>query len=338
MSSTKGNDAKFPNTVDQWKPRSSTSTGSVFGPLPLGPGQAFGIRPSACGLRRYPDLFFCENGKNVIRFSVFGPLPLGPGQAFGIRPSAFGLRKYPDHFFAKIAKTVFGVRSSGPCPSGRAGPSFRDSAFGFRSSEVPGPFFWRKWQQRNSAFGFRSSGPCPRAGPSFRDSAFGFRSSEVPGPFFWRKWQKRNSVFGLRAPAPRAGPSFRDSAFGSRSSEVPGPFFWRKLQKRNSVFGLRAPAPRAGPGQAFGIRPSACGLRRYPDHFFGENSKNVIRLSVFGLRAPAPRAGPSFRDSAFGLRSSEVPGPFFWRKWQKRNSDVLRIGTQNIFHRLYMCT
>ena len=127
-----------------------------------------------------------------------------------------------------------------------------------RSSEVPGPFFWRKWQKRDSGFGIRDSGPCPsgRAGPSFRDWACGLR--RYPDHFFWRKWQKRDSGFGIRdsgpCPSGRAGPSFRDSACGLR--RYPDHFFGENGTNviRDSGFVIRAPAPRAGPGQAFGIR------------------------------------------------------------------------------------
>ena len=184
----------------------------------------------------------------------------------------------------KIAKTVFGFRSSGPCPSRRAGPSFRGSAFGFRSLEVPGPLFCAKTAK--TVFGLRALAPPAGPGQAFgiRPSALTFGFRRYPDHFLGENGQNGFRSSGP-CPSRRAGPSFRDSALGFRSSEMPGPFFLRKRQKRFSVFGLRAPAPPAGPGQAFGIRPSAFGLRRCPGHFFW---KIKMTKTVFGFRSSGP--------------------------------------------------
>ena len=135
-----------------------------------------------------------------------------------------------------------------------------------RSSEVPGPFFWRKWQKRDSGFGIRDSGPCPsgRAGPSFRDSACGLR--RYPDHFFGEKGRNviRDSGFGVRDSGSCPSGRAKLSGFGLRSSEVPGPFFGENGRNviRDSGFVIRAPAPRAGPGQAFGIRLAVFGGTR----------------------------------------------------------------------------
>ena len=82
-----------------------------------------------------------------------------------------------------------------------------------------------------------------------------------------------------------------------------------------------------------------CKFHRWlPICFFMGLDIGTAHLGIGGCPERLSSPKTAGLDSAFGFRSSEVPGPFFWRKWQKRNSDVLRIGTQNIFHRLYMCT
>ena len=220
------------------------SSGPLRAPAPpAGPGQAFGIRPSACGLRRCPDHFLWENDKNGFRFSVFGlrapAPPAGPGQAFGIRPSAFGLRRYPDHFLVKMTKTVFGFRSSGPCPSRWAGPSFRDSAFGFRSSEVPGPFFGEN-DKRFSVFG-----PLPLPLGRAKLSGFGLRLSVFGGTrtIFWWENDKNGFRFSVFGPLPLPLGRAKLSGFGLRLSVFGGTrtIFWWKIAKtalgfRFSVF------------------------------------------------------------------------------------------------------